>query len=147
MNKANDMATKMFSLTPSEQQAKWNDIMGQMCVYVDDTNADIDMAYDWVCEMLDIDSFIDDKSAWDSFYETWESCDNRNDLNTYQIAWIMTTNNPYINNLIEMGYDQQDCEVASTMFQKKEFPCVIHGRTFETEEQYNQELHEFMNGM
>ena len=60
---------------------------------------------------------------------------------------IMTTNNPYINNLIEMGYDRQDVEVASTMFQKKTFPCVIHGRTFETEEQYHQELHEFMNGM
>ena len=48
MNKANDMATKIFSLTPSEQQAKWDDIMGQMCAYVDDTNADVDMAYDWV---------------------------------------------------------------------------------------------------
>ena len=57
------------------------------------------------------------------------------------------TNNPYVNNLIEMGYDKQDVMVTSTMFQKKEFPCVIHGRTFETEEQYNQELHEFMNGM
>ena len=59
----------------------------------------------------------------------------------------MTTNNPYVNNLIEMGYDKQDVQVASTMFQKKEFPCVIYGRTFETEEQYYQELHEFMNGM
>ena len=59
----------------------------------------------------------------------------------------MTTNNPYVNNLIEMGYDKQDVQVASTMFQKKTFPCVIHGRTFETEEQYHQELHEFMNGM
>ena len=46
-----------------------------------------------------------------------------------------------------MGYDRQDVEVASTMFQKKTFPCVIHGRSFETEEQYHQELHEFMNGM
>ena len=60
---------------------------------------------------------------------------------------IMTTNNPYINNLIEMGYDQQDVQVASTMFQKHTFPCVIHGRQFDTEEQYYQELHEFMNGM
>jgi hypothetical protein len=59
----------------------------------------------------------------------------------------MTTNNPYINNLIEMGYDKQDCEVTSTMFQKKEFPCVIYGRQFDTEEQYYQELHEYMNGM
>ena len=58
-----------------------------------------------------------------------------------------SSNNPYINNLVEMGYDQQDCEVASTMFQKKTFPCVIHGRTFQTEEQYYAELHEYMNGM
>lgn len=71
MNKATDM-------TPSEQQAKWDDIMGQMIAFVDDTNADIDSAYDWVCEMLEIDSFVDNKTAWDSFYETWESCDNRN---------------------------------------------------------------------
>jgi len=56
-------------------------------------------------------------------------------------------NNPYVENLVEMGYDRQDVEVASTMFQKKTFPCVIHGRTFETEEQYHEELHEFMNGM
>ena len=89
-NKAPDMAQQIFSLTPSEQQAQWNDIMGQMCVYVDDTNADIDMAYDWVCEMLNISSFVDNKSAWDSFYETWESCDNRNDLSTFVINWFFT---------------------------------------------------------
>ena len=57
------------------------------------------------------------------------------------------TNNPYVNNLIEMGYDKQDVQVASTMFQKKTFPCVIHGRQFDTEEQYYAELHDFMNGM
>ena len=62
-------------------------------------------------------------------------------------SYSMTTNNPYINTLIEMGYDKQDCEVTSTMFQKKEFPCVIHGRQFDTEEQYYEELHEYMNGM
>ena len=56
-------------------------------------------------------------------------------------------NNPYVANLIEMGYDKTDVEVASTMFQKKTFPCVIHGRQFNTEEQYYQELHEYMNGL
>jgi len=56
------------------------------------------------------------------------------------------SNNPYVNNLVEMGYDQQDCEVVSTMFQKKTFPCVIHGRTFQTEEEYHEALHEFLNG-
>ena len=89
--KSKQMATKIFSLTPSEQQAKWNDIMGQMCAYVDDTNADVDMAYDWVCEMLNISSFVDNKTAWDSFYETWESCDNRNDLSTFVINWLLWT--------------------------------------------------------
>ena len=59
----------------------------------------------------------------------------------------MTHKNPYVQNLIDMGYDQQDCEVASTMFQKKTCPCVIYGRQFDTEEQYNAELHEYMNGL
>ena len=59
----------------------------------------------------------------------------------------MTHYNPYVQNLIEMGYDEQDVKVASTMFQKKTFPCDIHGRHFETEEQYLQELHDYFNGL
>ena len=55
--------------------------------------------------------------------------------------------NPYVETLVEMGYDRQDCQVSSTMFQKKTFPCVIHGRQFDTEEQYYAELHEYMNGL
>jgi len=47
--------------------------MGEMYAFVSDTNADVDMAYDWVCEMLDIDGFVDNNRAWNSFYETWES--------------------------------------------------------------------------
>ena len=66
-----------FDISP-EMQATWDDIMGQLIAFVNDTNADVDMAYDWVCEMLDIDSFVDNKEAWDSFYSVWESCDNRN---------------------------------------------------------------------
>ena len=81
----NKMATPIFTLSP-EMQESWDDVMGQMVAFVNDTNADVDMAYDWVCEMLNISSFVDNKSAWDSFYETWESCDNRNDLNTFQIV-------------------------------------------------------------
>ena len=60
---------------------------------------------------------------------------------------LMSLHNPYVETLVEMGYDRQDCEVASTMFQKRSFPCVIHGRQFDTEEQYHEELHEYMNGM
>ena len=69
------------------------------------------------------------------------------DLSNLSLYKPMTTSNPYVNTLIEMGYDKQDCQVASTMFQKKTFPCVIHGRQFDTEEQYLEELHEYMNGM
>ena len=72
------MATPIFSISPEMQQS-WEDLMGQMIAFVNDTNADVDMAYDWVCEMLNISSFVDNKEAWDSFYDTWESCDNRND--------------------------------------------------------------------
>ena len=89
IKKAQNMSTPIFSLIPSEQQAKWDDIMSQMCAFVNDTNADVDMAYDWVCEMLNISSFVDNNTAWDSFYETWESCDNRNDMQ-YNFAWFFT---------------------------------------------------------
>ena len=68
-NKSNDMATKIFSLTPSEQQAKWDDIMGQMISFVSETNADLDMAYDWVCEMSQ--PFVHDDAAYSFFYDVY----------------------------------------------------------------------------
>lgn len=73
------MATQIFSLSPEMQQS-WDDVMGQMFSFVNDTNADVDMAYDWVCEQLDISSFVDNEDAWNSFYNTWESCENRNTM-------------------------------------------------------------------
>ena len=77
MNKGtNDMAQAIFSLTPPEQQAKWDDIMGQMCVFVYETNADIDMAYDWVCDMLNINGFVENETAWDSFYDVFMEASN-----------------------------------------------------------------------
>lgn len=62
----------VFTISP-EMQATWDDVIRQMCAFVSDTNADLDVAYDWVCEMLDIDSFVDNKQAWDLFYFAWES--------------------------------------------------------------------------
>jgi len=59
----------------------------------------------------------------------------------------MTHKNPYVQNLIEMGYDEQDVTVASKMFQKHTFPKTIHGRHFDTEEQYFSALHEYFNGL
>ena len=84
------MAQTIFTISP-EMQSTWDDLMGQMCAFVDDNFADVDMAYDWVCEMLDIDSFVDNEAAWNSFYQTWESCDNRNTME-YAIIWLSNTN-------------------------------------------------------
>ena len=60
------------------EDAEFRSAIASLYDFTVETDADCDMAYDWVCEMLDIDSFVDNKTAWDSFYETWESCDNRN---------------------------------------------------------------------
>ena len=72
-----DMAQTIFTLSPEMQQS-WDYVMGQMLSFVNDTNADVDMAYDFVCEQLDIDSFVDNEAAWNDFYTYWEAADNRN---------------------------------------------------------------------
>jgi len=41
--------------------------------FVLDNLADLDLAYDWVCEMANCHSFVDDNPAWDMFIETWQS--------------------------------------------------------------------------
>jgi hypothetical protein len=53
------------------------------------------------------------------------------------------TNNPYVQTLLEMGYDLDDCRTPAP---KQKFPLTIYGRTFETEAAYNEALHEFLNG-
>ena len=57
------------------------------------------------------------------------------------------SNNPYVNNLVEMGYDRADCEMVAAAGVDKTFPCVIHGRTFDTQEQYDEELAEYIAGL
>lgn len=56
------------------------------------------------------------------------------------------TTNPYEQNLLEMGYDRQDCKVLSKMFKKKTFPLTMYGKTFQTEAEYLDALHDFLNG-
>ena len=57
------------------------------------------------------------------------------------------SNNPYVNNLVEMGYDRADCEMVAAAGREKTFPCVIHGRTFDTKEQYDEELADYIAGL
>ncbi|AHB80478.1 hypothetical protein S-MbCM7_064 [Synechococcus phage ACG-2014h] len=60
---------------------------------------------------------------------------------------LMQIHNPYVATLVEMGYDRADCEMVAAAGVEKTFPCVIHGRTFDTKEQYEEELADYLNGL
>ena len=59
----------------------------------------------------------------------------------------MTHSNPYVQNLIEMGYDASDCYIVASAGVKKTFPLNIHGRVFNTETEYKEALADFINGL
>jgi hypothetical protein len=60
----------------------------------------------------------------------------------------MTNKNPYVQTLIEMGYDEADCQmVADAGQQNVTYPRNIHGRIFETKEQYDEALADYINGL
>ena len=54
----------------------------------------------------------------------------------------MKTNNPYVQQILDQGRDY-----TPTPAKKQEFPKTIYGRTFETQEEYDEALAEFLNGM
>lgn len=60
---------------------------------------------------------------------------------------LMTIHNPYVETLVEMGYDRADCETVSVAGVDKTFPLNIHGRVYQTQEEYDEALHEFLNGL
>lgn len=59
----------------------------------------------------------------------------------------MTHYNPYVQQLIEMGYDESDCRMVASCDVKKKFPLHIHGRIFDTQEEYDAALADFINGL
>ena len=54
---------------------------------------------------------------------------------------------PYVENLVEMGYDRADCETVAVAGVDKTFPMTIHGRVYQTQEEYDEALHDFLNGI
>ena len=54
--------------------------------------------------------------------------------------------NPYVENLIEMGYDRADCETVAAAGVDKKFPLKMYGRVYNTQEEYDEALHDFLNG-
>ena len=55
--------------------------------------------------------------------------------------------NPYVENLVQMGYDRADCETVAVAGLDKTFPMNIHGKVYQTQEEYDEALHDFLNGM
>ena len=56
--------------------------------------------------------------------------------------------NPYVQNLIEMGYDQADCEMVAAVGEvNPTYPRNIHGRIFETEQEYKDAVADYINGL
>ena len=51
------------------------------------------------------------------------------------------TTNPYAQQVLAQGRDLSNAPAP-----KREFPCTIGLRTFETEEEYNEALADFLNG-
>ena len=52
------------------------------------------------------------------------------------------TSNPYVAQILEKGRDY-----VPTPAKMGEFPKTVHGRTFETEEEYREAIAEMLNGM
>jgi len=59
----------------------------------------------------------------------------------------MTHKNPYVQNLIEMGYDEADCRMVASAGVKDTYPRTIHGRVFNTKAEYDEALADFLNGL
>jgi hypothetical protein len=59
----------------------------------------------------------------------------------------MTAFNPYVTTLIEMGYDEQDCQNVAAAGLDATYPRTIHGRTFQTKAEYDEALADFLNGI
>lgn len=59
------------SNTTMMNNSKFFDALGQLPQFVNDTNADIDMAYDFVAEIANVDSFVADTNAWNLFWDSY----------------------------------------------------------------------------
>jgi hypothetical protein len=57
----------------------------------------------------------------------------------------MTTNNPYVDYAVEKGYTAAEAR-QTTRKMVRTFPCTIGARTFQTQEEYDEALADFLNG-
>jgi hypothetical protein len=55
----------------------------------------------------------------------------------------MKNSNPYVQTLLEKGYTVAECRTPAA---KQQFPLTVYGRTYQTEEAYNEAIADFLNG-
>ena len=56
--------------------------------------------------------------------------------------------NPYVNQIIEQtGMTASEVFKSSSSFKPMTFPCVIHGRTFESHNDYINAMHDYLDSM
>lgn len=55
-----------------------------------------------------------------------------------------TNSNPYVQTLLESGYDLADCQTPAP---KQEFPKTIYGQTFASQAEYDEAIADFLNGI
>ena len=60
---------------------------------------------------------------------------------------LMNIHNPYVANLVEMGYDRADCEMVAAAGLDATYPRTIYGRTFDTKEEYDEAVADYLNGL
>jgi len=56
---------------------------------------------------------------------------------------MQKTSNPYVQTLLQKGYTAAECRTPGP---KQQFPLNLYGRVFETEAEYREALHDFLNG-
>lgn len=58
------------------------------------------------------------------------------------------SNNIYVNQIMEQtGMSEREVFASAAPMRPMTFPCVIHGRTFETHNEYINEMYEFLNSL
>lgn len=57
----------------------------------------------------------------------------------------MTTNNSYVDYAVEKGYTAAEARQTARKMVRT-FPCTIGARTFQTQEEYDEALADFLNG-
>jgi hypothetical protein len=68
-------------------------------------------------------------------------------IETTDLTKTMTISNPYVATLVEMGYDEADCQMVANAGVDSTYPRTIHGRVYNTEAEYKEALADFLNGL